>query len=455
MRVALVPIGLLIGALLSRAAIVIARGDYGVDLAQPLAVVTYWQRAGALQWWCIACGIAIAACGYVLALRRSVSLAQTIVCSALGCAAAVSAAAIFSSDVYAYAGYGAMALHGIDPYAHARIALRTPLLDAVLWQWGNPPPVCVYGPAFVALAREIVALTQPLGAAATLWAFRALACAALVACAPLAYAAFASFPERTRRAAAVAIALNPVAIWSAAEGHNDALTLAIVLAGFALARARPFAGAFVVMLGALVKAPAALAAAGLAIAHWPQRARFVPLLGGALAGAIVVVAFAFPLLHGVHAHLAPAGRYDPQFSLQYALAQVVPLRAATIAVALAALALGVYGVRALLHGNRAGALAVAAALWIAVPNPYPWYGIWLLPIAMLSFDTPVSWALIAASLTVFARLYGDATTDLSRGANLAIVFCEFGVPLLIAFMPRWLARRREARAPRFQPASPV
>ncbi len=416
----------------------------GVDLAQPLVVVTYWQQSGAQMWLALALAVAIASVGYVAVLRSSAStslgvvryltmttgryLTMTCLVAALACAAALVFPVVFSSDVYAYAGYGDMALHGISPYAHAHIAARDPLLDAMLWQWGNPPPMCVYGPAFVWLAQAVVAIFLPLGAAAPLWALRVLACIALVLCAPLAYGAFAPFPRSTRLAAAAGIALNPLAIWSAAEGHNDTIALSIVLAGFALAaRSRAFTGALVIALSALIKAPGAIAAIALAASAFADRSRFARLAAGAVTGLAVAAALAVPLEYGARAQLAPHGHYFPQFSPQYV----------SFAFALLLIAAVIVG-GAL---TRVPAVYLVFALWCAIPNPYPWYAVWLLPVAFLAWRTQAAWALIAASLLIVLRYYPDATTDISHRLGVAIVAIAFGIPALVLISHTATARR--------------
>jgi hypothetical protein len=432
--------------------------DVSVDRAQPLAVATYWQQFGAQMFLALAVALVIASIGYVAVVRSSNQspstslgvvryLTMTAALSALSCAAALLFPVVFSSDVYAYAGYGDMALHGISPYAHARIAMPDPLLDAVVWQWGNPPPMCVYGPAFVWLAQAIVAALLPLGAAAPLWAFRIVACIALVACAPLAYAAFARFPQSTRLAAAGGIALNPVAIWSAAEGHNDTIALAVVLGGFALAmRSRVFAGALVVALSALVKAPGAIAALALAIASWPQRSVFVRAAGGAALGIALVAGLAIPLEYGVRAHLAPQGHYFPQYSVQY-----VSVWLGVGMVVVLVLASTCSAVLRYLRMTRAPAL-LALAAWVAIPNPYPWYGVWLLPVAFLVWPGRAAWALIAASLLIALRYYAEATTALSHPLGIAMVAVMFGVPLLLAFTDAHTAIARRGRPENHTPA---
>jgi alpha-1,6-mannosyltransferase len=443
-----------------------APASIATDLAQPLVVVTYWQSFGGAMWAALFGAIAVASVGYLGVLRLPFDtdssssnpalrvvryLTMTMAMSALACAAALAFPAVFSSDVYAYAGYGDMALHGIDPYAHAKIVLRDPLLDAMQWQWGNPPPMCVYGPAFVWIAREIVAHFLPFGVAAPLWAFRILSCIALVACAPLAYAAFARFPVKHRLRAAGGIALNPVAIWSCAEGHNDVLMLAIVLAGFAvLQRGRAFAGAITIALSALIKAPALLAASVVALSSWPDRRRFVRIFGGAATGVALVAAIAVPLEYGVHAHLATRGHYFPQFSPQALLALMVPVPLAAALVLGTCALFAVRGARDLLNGKIEGAISIALALWFALPNTYPWYALWILPVAFVAWGTNKAWAVIAATLLAVLRYYGDATSDVSPALTAALLLAQFGVPLVLLSVPRMNRAhpvRRESRTP--------
>lgn len=379
------------------------------------------------------------------------TLRVTMLASALACVAALAFPVVFSSDVYAYAGYGFMASHGIDPYAHARIALRNPLMDAVLWQWGNPPPICVYGPAFVWFAQAIVAIFGGLGAVAPLWAFRIASCIALVACAPLAYAAFASFAPRVRFAAAAGIALNPIAIWSCAEGHNDVYVVALALGGFALAqRARPFTGALLLALSPLIKAPGLIAAAMLAIASWRDRPRLTSVLMGTIAGLSVSAVVAWPLESGLRAHLLPAGHYFPQFSLQYVLASLLPQQAAIGAAAICAIVLAAAGIRKLVNGDLEGAPLVALAAWIAIPNPYPWYALWILPAAFLAWETPAAWAIVVLTLCTVARYYPDATGDLSQPASLTIAVLQLALPAAV-----FIARSRRSRWDRRENRTPV
>jgi hypothetical protein len=430
MRLALlVPLGFASGALLCRLLLLQAPATFAVDRAQPLAVVTYWGDFGALMWFALFAAIAIASVGYIAALSASslrAMLLPTMTLSALACVAALSFPVVFSSDVYAYAGYGLMALHGFSPYAHAAVTLRGPLMDAVLWQWGNPPPVCVYGPAFVWFTRTIVAMFAGFGASAPLWALRISACAALVLCAPLAHTAFAQFSPRARAAAAAGIALNPVAIWAAAEGHNDTYLIAIVLAGFALiARARPLTGAALIGLSALVKAPGLLAAFAAPLMFSASRARTRVLTGSllGLAGAAIVAWPAVLQLSRNSGH----GNYFPQFSIQYVMNAAFGQSGAIILTAVLSVALAIGGCVLLWKSNRSGAALLALALWVAIPNPYPWYAFWIVPAALLAWETPAAWAIVAFTLSSVVRYLPDATTDLSPSASVAIALAPFAV----------------------------
>ena len=410
------------------------------DLAQALPVVTYWKTFGALMFAALFFATAIACIGYVGVLRSPTTVPMTLAISAIACVVALAFPVIFSSDVYAYAGYGYLALHGINPYAHARITAHEPLLEAMVWQWGNPPPMCVYGPLFVWIAQAIVAVTLPLGVGAPLLALRVLACIALVSCAPLAYAAFQKFPERTRLAAAAGIALNPVAIWSSAEGHNDAIVLAIVLAGFALAqRARYLSGAIVVALAALVKAPALAASLGMIAVAWQDRRRLQSVLAGTAIGVLVTLLIAAPLESALRSHLVPAGKYLAQYSPQYVFASFLPMWLAIAAAVVPALALAAIGARRLALREFDGAIFIALGAWIAIPNPYPWYALWILPSAFLAWNTRASWAVISASLLIVFRYYAEATSaSVPLPAGVGLVALEFVPALLLlsAYRPR-------------------
>ena len=404
-RLALVvPIALGAGALAARALLTYAPASTASGFAQPIAVATNWHAFGAVLLGALALATAIGGWAYlrVLTLLRAggedVSILFITSVSAAALACAWVAPALFSSDVYAYAAYGEMARTGIAAYSHAVLPPGNPIFAAAIWQWGNPPPACVYGPAFVAAAAATLSALAPFGTPAQLDGLRALASLALILCAVAAYAAYPG-NRRERLAAAATIALNPVAIWCAAEGHNDALALAVVLCGFALLRRAPATGAAIVALAGTIKAPGLVAA--LPIVFTSPRARY-----GALAGIAVTLALSYPLMRALVSDTAPAGHYAPQASLQAIFA------AFPVAAAVAALAACTLLVRAAIphvrRGEPAGWVYLALALWVLVPNPYPWYALWLVAVAALAPGTRVAAASLLLSLTSLLRYVPDA-----------------------------------------------
>ena len=352
---------------------------------------------------------------------------------ALACAWA--APALFSSDVYAYAAYGELARLGHDPYAHAALPNGSPIFAAAVVQWGNPPPACVYGPLFVALASVVVWMTAAQGTAIVLVAFRVLASLSLVACAVLAFAAYPG-DRRARFAAAATIALNPVAIWCAAEGHNDALALAIVLAGIGLSRNNvPFTGAFVAAFAGAIKLPAligALPAAG------SRRGRI-----GAAAGAALALLLSIPLFEGAVTHLAPHAQYAPQASFQAIVAAAaitlsLGAYAAPVAWAAAVFAAASLTLAALAQLRAArteGWLLLAMAGWLLLPNPYPWYGLWLAAVAAIAPRTREAAVLLGLTLTSFLRYLPDAVYPAAPSPSFWLGIAAT-LPFLLLVWPR-------------------
>ncbi len=402
--------------------------------SQPLVVATNWGAHGAFLLGVLFLAIAAAGIGYRRALARAStsSLPALAGIAAVGLAVAWCSPVLFSSDVYAYAAYGELARLGLDPYAHVPPGMHDTLLRDAAWQWGNAFPICVYGPAFVGLARAVVAALTPLGTLAQLDGLRLLASAALLLIAPLAYAAYGDDRAGKLRAAAT-IVLNPPAIWCAAEGHNDAIALAIVLAGFAVAR-RGFLsiGALIVAFSGLVKSPAALAAVALAALHRGARI-------GAAIGLGLVALFSAPLLLGVGTHLAPHGQYAPQASLQAIVAILSPVAAIAVA-GLCCVALSRAGVARLRRGDNEGWLWVGIGAWTLVPNPYPWYGIWLVALAAVAPRTRAAAAAILLSFSSLLRYIPDAIALPGPAATVALGVAA-SLPLLLMLPRGWYNRR--------------
>ncbi len=385
------------------------------DLAQPLPVVTNWNAFGAAMLCVLVAGLALATAAYAR-VRRMTSSATAESPVAIAAIAALSLACAwwlpvsFSSDVYAYAAYGELARLGVDPYAHSLLPSGNPIFDAAVAQWGNPPPICVYGPPFVWIAAAVVGLTARFGTVFALDGLRALSSCGLVLCTLLAYAAYRG-RRSERLMAAATIGLNPVILWCAAEGHNDTIALAVALAGFGCAR-RGFAsvGAFVAACSGAIKLPGIVAALPLIVAN--RRA-----WAGAAAGILVTLAVSVPIFAGVTTHLAPHARYAPEASFQaivYSLVRpVVSDRdVATVltwsVAAAASIGCALAAVPMLRRRAPEGWTYLASAGWLLVPNPYPWYAVWLVAIAAVAPGTRGATVLLALGFASILRYVPDA-----------------------------------------------
>ncbi len=384
---------------------------------QPLLVATDWGVAAAAPLGALLAAVAIAGFFYWRAMQRAdpLPLGVVLAASAAGLAIAWCAPLLFSSDVYAYAAYGEMERIGLNPYAAAPVPASDVVVRAAQLQWESAFPICVYGPAFVGLARAIVTLLAPLGLLAQLEAFRVTASVAFFLCIVLVVATYPG-DRASRLRAAATIGLNPVAIWSAAEGHNDTIAMIAVLSGFVLYRRKFFnAGAAVVALSALIKPPGMVAAIVLAAVE--RRARL-----GAILGIAIALGFSLPLISGVATRLAPHGKYAPQASLQAIVAPFSRLGAWGLAVAVSVV-LAMRAAALLRLGKTEGWVWLGLAAWVLLPNPYPWYALWLIALAALAPGTLPGFVAISLSFTSLLRYIPDAigTPSPAVGALLGIV----------------------------------
>jgi hypothetical protein len=366
-----------------------------------------------------------------------VSVRLVVAALALGCALAVPLR--LSADVWAYAAYGALLGHGADPWAQPYrgadvAALHDPLLDAALEAWDGSLPRDVYGPAFTLPCALLVAATRPLGVAGVIVALRVAAALALLACIALA--------ARTRPRLATLLAYHPVVLWSAAEGHNDAWWLALVLAAD---RVRDTRLRLAILAGAAALKAVAIIPLATALAVLPRRRR---LLAGTAALAALVAAYA-PLLWGVVAHGLDHGSGPPRISLVHAPA-LAAWSGSPLPLAVGAL-LAAAAIAALVRAWRGGDLLAGAALagWLALPAPEPWYAVWLVPVVALAGATPASRALLAASVTGLAAY----VQDLGPGTALANPALVGGTMLALYLIPLAVALAQPAPAPQPPPAA--
>jgi hypothetical protein len=163
---------------------------------------------------------------------------------------------IFSRDVYSYLAQGTMTVLGIDAYQYGPAILGGPLSLNIPAIWQTTP--APYGPVFLSLASDVTSVTGE----STWFGILGMRLLALGGMALLVW----SVPRIARAsgvdpgAAMWLGVLNPLVLINlVADAHNDALMLGLMMAGLALAlERRPAAGAALVALAALVKAPAGL-----------------------------------------------------------------------------------------------------------------------------------------------------------------------------------------------------
>lgn len=341
-----------------------------------------------LSWlFVVAAAAALALYGLGLALLRSTPAARLRVVLALAAAvqvAPLAAPLLLSTDAWTYWSYGRIAAElGGNPYRDAPADFSG---DAALpWvgaDWLDA--TSVYGPLFT-LASEPVAVAAGGSEDAAAWTFKALAAAAVLACAVLA--------ARLSRRPAAALALvgwNPLlALHFAGGGHNDAWMAALVLAALALAAARrPQLAGAAWALSALVKwVPLLLLPLRL------LEARALRLAAGlaGFAAALVLVAAAATLRYGTAwleaaAPIARTATRETSYAVPHRLEQLGAPHAVALAVP-AALFAAAYAVLARRAWRGRAHLGLAAGLLLlATPYLAPWYVIWALPLAAAEDD---------------------------------------------------------------------
>lgn len=325
---------------------------------------------------------------------------------------------IFSRDVYSYLAQGAMTVAGIDPYRWGPQALGGELAANVPSIWQDTP--APYGPVFLRMAGTVTTLTQH-----ELWP--GLLGMRLLAVAGVALLAV-TVPRIARECGAdpsTALwlgVLNPlVLLHLVVDAHNDAVMIALMCAGLLLAlRHRPVLGVVLITLSGLVKGPALLGLAFLAVL-WAGRlpGRFGLLRAASatllLAGgtAIAVTTVAGTGFGWVPALRAPT-RARTWMSITTDLGGLLGAREALWAAGL--LLAGVITLF-LLHRVGAGSDMVAAcglalvAFVVLSPVVHVWYLLWgFVPLAAAGSDRARRAVAYASPVLVLFAPPNDAPT---------------------------------------------
>jgi len=308
----------------------------------------------------------------------------------------VLAAPLFSTDVFSYQAYARMwASYGVDPYLHGPHAIMLdPIYPYIGAEWVTAPSA--YGPLFTLISGVFA----PLGVAAAVLAYKALAAASCLACVVLVRRA-AELRGRDPVRAAALVGLNPlVTLYGVGGSHNDMLMLvAIGAALYLLVGQRELAGGTAISLAAAVKLtgglllPFALAARSVGLSG---RRRWL-LAAGAVVAAIAVAAVSLAVFGRgtlelprtlVESQNAGDWHSVPGFiALSFGLGGVGRLAAALLG--LAALAAIIWLLRLVALGTLdwiEGAAWATVAILVSANALLPWYVSWLLPLVALSAD---------------------------------------------------------------------
>jgi len=402
-----VPLLFGIGSLVARALVAHPPAQLARVFALPLLVVNWFNGFGVAPALLLLATIAVL--GIILGVAfgppRTFSIpyprARTLIgaASALSLLAAFSWPFTFSSDTIAYAAYGLEALRGLDPFTSSAQASHNAFTDAMRLINRRDVPLCVYGPVFVWFSEVVVTLTQGFPPALTIAVLRVAAIVTFLV-SVLVFSKLTEPLAPARRIAVLALyALNPLAIWAVAEGHNDIFALIAAMVGVLLAtRGRPLLGGLLIGLTPLVKLPFVIAVVPLSVYLWGRgrRREAVRVAAGGALGLAVWVVWFVPRLHNEAGNAV--GSHNPSLSLVLTL----------VPVALAVAAIAFYAFRELLFGNVRAFVWLGAAAFLATFSSWPWYALWVLPLIAVPAGA-IGMGLWASTLLVTYRYYFDAT----------------------------------------------
>jgi hypothetical protein len=198
--------------------------------------------------------------------------------------------------------------------------------------------------------------------------------------------------------------------------------VALVLAGVALYRRNAALGTFVAILAATIKIPALVTGAVLALRALLERRDLRVAAAATVAFAILLLS-SLPLFAGATTDLAPHGHYAPFASVQ----SLHPSLALIVAIAVL-----VRTRYARTDVDRFTLVALAA--WLFIPNPYPWYALWLLPLGAWATDRRIALTVALVCAAALLRYIPDAVATPSGAAAAAL-----GLAALLSYTP--LVRR--------------
>jgi hypothetical protein len=343
---------------------------------------------------------------------------------------------VFSRDVYSYLAQGTMTVYGIDAYQYGPAILGGPLSVNVPSIWQTTP--APYGPTFLSLASDITSVTGE-----SMWlgifGMRLLALGGLALLAWSVPRVAMACGVDARQAVWLGL-LNPlVLLHLVGDAHNDSLMLGLMMAGLAFAlERRPAAGATLVALGALVKAPAGLALV-FVVPIWagqlspqrrgPSRWALAGLGTFGVAAATIVATTAFAgtgygwigaldtptLAHTWTSITTDVGYWAGRASSALGLASEAQVLAWVRLIGLAAAGLICLMLLRRYHTSAPVVglgLGLAAVLALA-PVVHPWYLLWaILPLAAAATTPRIRrWVMIASVAMIMTVLPGGVAPN--------------------------------------------
>ena len=213
----------------------------------------------------------------------------------------------FSTDLLTYAAYGSIAsLPGGDPYAQAADTIQTTTfghqLAALGWH-GSPAPT-PYGPIWTALSTAAVRLGED--AVGAVWIVKGIAVTAVLATAVAGWWMLGAADPRYHLTGTLAVLWNPaLALLLAAEGHNDAVVMFLVVLSLALTVRQSVVGAWLAQIAAILTKYFSVVLLPLQLTFWwrtrSNHRQLVAQLGVGLAlGACLGVVMYAPVWIGIN-----------------------------------------------------------------------------------------------------------------------------------------------------------
>jgi hypothetical protein len=335
---------------------------------------------------------------------------------------------LLSRDVFSYLAYARLgAEHGLNPYTFVPSDVPT---DPAFRFTGGNSATSAYGPLFTALTYPLAGLDVP----AALWTFKALVGLASLGVVLLVWKTARAL-GRQPLVPALAVGLNPHVLVNVVGGaHNDALVVFVTMLGVLLfVRGRLQTGPALATVAAGLKGSAALVVPFLVVGSPPgtaaehaaperppsaPRTVAAPLL--AVASTVAVIALVSSAFFGV-AFLKASTLIGA--SQDATTGWSAPVKAAgvlgailpggtpdyTTGMRIAFLVAFTAAALWLVVRTRRGADAITMAAWatlaalLATAWIWPWYLLWLLPLAALASDRRPLIAAIALSAWLLPR----------------------------------------------------